>query len=291
MKQYKKLIYNICIMDSIKTGKTYNLNSSKKTNCFLNTNKSNLINYNSNRFLSKNKITNSIDNNTDKKINKSDIHSKINKSEKNNLKMETNKNDDSKSPIYSVTLKELTEKDSYINIESSKNLSIVSLDGNQYHILYDKWTLYAHLPHDTDWSIDSYKSLMTIQTLEEGIAIIETLPEIMIKNCMLFLMRKDIKPIWEDEKNRKGGCFSYKVSNKNVFRAWKNLCYLMFGETISKNNDFLSCVNGITISPKKNFCIIKIWMKNCNNQNISYIENVGGLDKHGVLFKKHKPEY
>ena len=23
--------------------------------------------------------------------------------------------------------------------------------------LYDKWVLWAHLPHDTDWSIKSYK--------------------------------------------------------------------------------------------------------------------------------------
>lgn len=285
MKQYKKLIYNIYIMDSVKTGKTYNLNSSKKTNCFLNTKKSNLIN--NNTFLSKYRITNSLDNNK----NNNQIENKKGEKIKDNLKMETVKNNDIKTSIHSITLKELIENDSYINSETSKNSNTVSHDGEQYHQLYDKWTLYAHLPHDTDWSIDSYKCLMTIQTIEEGIALIETLPEVMIKNCMLFLMRKNIKPIWEDEKNRKGGCFSYKVSNKNVFRAWKNLCYLMFGETISKNNDFLSCVNGITISPKKNFCIIKIWMKNCTNQNVSYIENVGGLDKHGVLFKKHKPEY
>ena len=25
------------------------------------------------------------------------------------------------------------------------------------HPLYDKWVLWAHLPHDTDWSIRSYK--------------------------------------------------------------------------------------------------------------------------------------
>ena len=27
----------------------------------------------------------------------------------------------------------------------------------QTHILFDKWVLWAHLPHDTDWSIKSYK--------------------------------------------------------------------------------------------------------------------------------------
>mgnify|MGYP003866091315 FL=1 len=79
----------------------------------------------------------------------------------------------------------------------------------------DKWTLWAHLPHDTDWSLNSYKKIMTFTTVEEALVLYETLPDKMIKNCMLFLMREGIKPTWEDEKNRGGGCFSYKVSNKN----------------------------------------------------------------------------
>ena len=33
---------------------------------------------------------------------------------------------------------------------------------------------------------------------------------------MLFVMRNGINPMWEDPKNKDGGCFSYKISNKNV---------------------------------------------------------------------------
>ena len=29
----------------------------------------------------------------------------------------------------------------------------------EFHYLADKWTMWAHLPHDTDWSITSYKNL------------------------------------------------------------------------------------------------------------------------------------
>lgn len=157
--------------------------------------------------------------------------------------------------------------------------------------LNNKWTMYAHLPHDTDWTIASYKSILTIQYLEEGIGLLENIPDLMTKNCMLFLMRNGVKPIWEDPKNRDGGCFSYKVSNKTVCMGWKNLCYSLIGETISTNKSFIQDINGITISPKKNFCIIKIWMRDCTRQNINDINDIPGLDKHGVLFKKHKPEY
>ena len=90
-----------------------------------------------------------------------------------------------------------------------------------FHKLSDKWTLWAHLPHDTDWSIKSYKPIYTFDTVEQSIAVTETLPEILVKNCMLFLMREGIMPIWEDPGNRDGGCFSYKVVNKSVYEVWK----------------------------------------------------------------------
>ena len=159
------------------------------------------------------------------------------------------------------------------------------------HKLYDKWTLWAHLPHDTDWTVNSYKKIDTFNTVEAAISLCETLPEKMIKNCMLFLMRDGILPTWEDTKNRDGGCFSYKVNNKTVVNAWKNLSYILVGETLANNPTLGKTINGITISPKKNFCIIKIWLSTCTYQNPQDINNIPGLTSHGCLFKKHLPEY
>ena len=161
-----------------------------------------------------------------------------------------------------------------------------------FHSLSDKWTLWAHLPHNTDWSMQSYIQISTFNTVEETIAVTETLPSILVENCMLFMMRTGIKPAWEDPKNRNGGCFSYKVSNKNVYKVWKDLTYVVVGGTVSKQSGFVNCVTGITISPKKNFCIIKIWMTDCKNQNPAIVTtDVKGLVAAGCLFKKHTPEY
>lgn len=162
----------------------------------------------------------------------------------------------------------------------------------EFNLLSDKWTLWAHLPHDTDWSISSYKKIYTMGTVEDSIALTETLPDVLVKNCMLFLMKEGIKPIWEDPKNRAGGCFSYKISNKCVYEVWKELSYVLVGESISSQPSFVANVTGITISPKKNFCIIKIWMSNCANQNPCIVTSeVKGLTSNGCLFKKHTPEY
>ena len=133
--------------------------------------------------------------------------------------------------------------------------SVLNMDTEEksQHKLNDKWVLWAHLPHDTDWTLNSYKQIHTFNTVEQAIALVETLPEQVIKNCMLFLMRYGINPMWEDKKNRDGGCFSYKVINKNVPKAWSDLIYRIVGCSISNSSSFVNSVTGITISPKKKF--------------------------------------
>jgi translation initiation factor 4E len=171
-------------------------------------------------------------------------------------------------------------------VEHMEDSTITNL---KQHKLYDNWTMWAHLPHDTDWSLSSYKNIITLETIEEALAFFEGFPEVMTKNCMLFLMRNGIQPIWEDEKNKKGGCFSYKINNRNVAYSWKNLSYVLLGETLT-TPELSKHINGITISPKKNFCIIKIWFENCNYNNPDIITEIDGLSKHGCLFKKHISE-
>ena len=174
--------------------------------------------------------------------------------------------------------------------DSNSDVQDVSTD-SILHELSDSWILWAHLPHDTDWSLKSYMKIYEFNTVEQAITITETLPPVLVTNCMLFLMRKGINPIWEDERNRNGGCFSYKIPNKDVPDAWKQFSYSLVGETMSDNNKLLPHINGITISPKKNFCIIKVWLANCSFQDAAVIREVHGITSHGCLFKRHVPEY
>jgi hypothetical protein len=164
-------------------------------------------------------------------------------------------------------------------------------ESNTYNKLQNKWCLWAHLPHDTDWSLKSYKLIYKFNSIEEAVVLFETLPEQMVKNCMLFVMKEGIQPIWEDPKNRTGGCFSYKVANKSVVNTWKYLAYYLIGETLAVDVNKSQLINGITISPKKNFCIIKVWLSSCNYQNPNVINEVKDITAYGCLFKKHNPEY
>lgn len=160
------------------------------------------------------------------------------------------------------------------------------------HKLNSKWTFWAHLPHDTDWSLKSYKKIMTLDTVEDVISLINKLPNKMVENCMLFIMREGIQPTWEDERNRDGGCFSYKVSNKIAVKTWRELSYLLTGETLTVKLKNSQIINGITISPKRNFCIIKVWTSTCDEKNPGILKEIKpGIMRQGCIFKRHQPEY
>lgn len=154
------------------------------------------------------------------------------------------------------------------------------------------WNYYYHLPNDKNWNVDSYKIIMSnISTLEELMGMNELMTDNIIKNCMLFVMRVGVTPMWEDAQNRQGGCFSYKVTNKAVTQVWRKLMYLLCGYTLTTDPTHMDLVNGITISPKRGFCIIKIWMRDCSLQDPAVITNIDQLLRNGCLFKAHNPEF
>jgi len=160
------------------------------------------------------------------------------------------------------------------------------------HNLHGKWNLYYHLPHDKNWELSGYTVIMSsVDTVEKVVSLNESIHENIIKNCMLFVMRDGITPMWEDPRNRNGGCFSYKVINKFVPEVWRNLFAALCGETLSVDTKLSHHINGITISPKKNFCIIKIWLDTANFQDPGMISNIPNLSKQGCLFRKHEPEF
>ena len=87
--------------------------------------------------------------------------------------------------------------------------------------------------HDTDWSLSSYQKLVTISSLEELVTINNIIPDEMVCNCMLFVMRNGINPLWEDSHNKDGGSFSFKIDNNDVGELWKEMIYKLVGEVYS----------------------------------------------------------
>jgi len=160
---------------------------------------------------------------------------------------------------------------------------------NEYK-LSKKWSFYIHLQNTSDWSFASYYKIMDIHTIYDSIHMIQEVSLEIIKKTILFVMRDNIKPMWEDESNRQGGGFSFRVYNKHVEKVWKTLFFRLMGNTLTKNEVIAENITGISLSPKKSFCILKIWMKTCDFLNHNVFTEIEDLDMKGCLFKKHGNE-
>ena len=162
--------------------------------------------------------------------------------------------------------------------------------------LNNNWTCWIHYQNDNIWTLDRYQKITTLVTLKDAVLFIENLDEDIIKKSMLFFMKDSILPLWESEDNINGGCFSYKISNINIVNIFKILLYKIIGNTLSSDENTSNNINGISISPKKNFCIIKIWMRNKNiianhdyssNKDPFNIHTIFNIEEQLCVFKEH----
>ena len=154
--------------------------------------------------------------------------------------------------------------------------------------LNKKWDLWFHNLSNPDWSINGYTKIYTIETIEEFWEINMRMNINIIQNGMFFLMKEGIQPLWEHETNINGGCWSYKISKKECYISWVELLIAICGETLLEDK-YNNIINGVSISPKKNFCIMKIWTNNNENTSNSLLStNIYNLNISQCLYKEHK---
>jgi len=158
-------------------------------------------------------------------------------------------------------------------------------------VFNNKWKLWYH-HNKKAWNISDYKMIYTISNIQDYWDFHNNLN---IFNGIIsqhfFLMKDDIKPIWEDPLNKKGGCWSIKISIEKSTDLWIKLSLYILGQTFLTNNNDM--INGISISTKNNnYTIIKIWN---NNNKINSIKLLPKdiLNEFGfnIIYKSHIPEY
>ena len=152
---------------------------------------------------------------------------------------------------------------------------------SQQHTLNHKWTLWFHDPDDKRWTPDSYNKLATITTLEEFLTYYESIDSFI--SGMFFMMKNDIPPIWEDPANIKGGILTYKLLKTNSDKIWEELSMMLIGGTLC---DDYTYINGISISPKINNCIIKIWIKDSSKMKSIALNKTSELIKNYIPIQK-----
>ena len=154
--------------------------------------------------------------------------------------------------------------------------------------LNDIWCLYFHDPFDHKWDIKSYRLLSTISSVEEFVMIFNVYKDL-FSNGMFFIMREDIFPTWEDPDNRQGCCISFKIPNNILKEQFDLILNNILSEDILKDKDDTDYLNGFSIIPKKEFNIIKLWLRNYDenySDHLNIYEPYFVKDK--ALIKKHE---
>jgi hypothetical protein len=125
----------------------------------------------------------------------------------------------------------------------------------------DTWKAFYHAPDDPDWTMQSYKSLCCVSSVRDYWALQNSVSDA-LANGMFFLMREHIFPCWDDKYNIEGGCLSMKVSHGDAADVVSELMRRALGETLLGGEAAGSWaqVNGLSVSPKRAFNIVKIWL-------------------------------
>ena len=119
------------------------------------------------------------------------------------------------------------------------------------------WNLYYHDPNNSDYSIESYIKILDIKTVADFWTVVEAISADAWNSGMFFFMRDGYRPLWDAPENDKGGAWSKKVDASETHGVFVDcMVHCMANTLLTKNNE---CVAGVTLSPKGQFHIIKIW--------------------------------
>lgn len=134
-----------------------------------------------------------------------------------------------------------------------------SIDENY---LNDTWMIYFHDPNNSDWNISSYKILTSAISSIEDYSLHWKCLKKNVDKGMFFLMREHVFPSWDSPENINGGTLNIKVLKDSLANLFQELAFNLLGETLlnEQSRDKIYLINGISTSPKKHFCIVKIWL-------------------------------
>jgi hypothetical protein len=131
------------------------------------------------------------------------------------------------------------------------------------------WILWYHDPENTDYSLKSYIKIADVSTPQQFWSVIDSISKEALESGMFFFMRYGFEPIWDSPKNEAGGAWSKKIEASEVYSVFIDLMvHCLANELMSSRKETLV---GITISPKGQFSIIKIWNTTTTVSDNSYL--------------------
>jgi hypothetical protein len=132
------------------------------------------------------------------------------------------------------------------------------------------WTLYFHSPEETKWTLNTFISLGAMKNWRDFWTVIDTLKIESLSDGMFFMMRDPSPPLWESHQHIRGGCYSFRCQKKDAHDIYLNHIIAAMLGSLGAHPE--NRINGISISPKRGFNIIKVW--NTDAQKFNHPSNI-----------------
>ena len=118
---------------------------------------------------------------------------------------------------------------------------------------------------------NTVKKIADFSTVEDFWKIFQHMkkPESLQNGIEFQLFKSNIKPLWEDESNKKGGRISIKLKKENSSLVWEEFILLLIGGNFP--DKIKEEINGVLISIRRDFNFLQIWFKTFENNNINDI--------------------
>ena len=114
---------------------------------------------------------------------------------------------------------------------------------------------------DTNEYESQVKKIAVFDTIEDFWAIYQHLrkPDSCKQGIEFQLFKEPIKPMWEDEFNKKGGKLTLKLRKQYTTIIWEEIILAIIGGVLPK--EIKEEINGVVFSSKKEFNTLQIWFK------------------------------
>jgi hypothetical protein len=153
------------------------------------------------------------------------------------------------------------ENETLQNSQITSITEYLKLNNIDNKTLDNKFTVWFHDANEPEFTMDKFFNITNFETVSEYIMTTQVLRDNykMLLNGMFFIMKNNINPVWTDDANRDGGCISWKIEKYNSLEYWENLLMLFVTNNLPVELNKYN-INGISINPKKNCNIIKLWL-------------------------------
>jgi translation initiation factor 4E len=142
------------------------------------------------------------------------------------------------------------------------------------------WVLYYHETDEKNWTKKSYHKIWEFNSVEDFWSFFNNFEY--LHNGMLFFMRQNVFPLWEEPENINGGQWSIKVPKYEAHFLWTELTMSLIGEYFT-TEEYMNDINGISITPKPKASLIKIW-----HSHSKLKDNINFKKKREYMYKKFK---